>query len=395
MVLGRDATADIHLDNKALSRRHAQIEKRGAAIWIRDLGSQNGTFVNGERINAPQPLNTDDVVEVGRYQVHIQGVDHAQADTPVLTLTGPEGKHRFAMVGDEIIIGRAPSCDIAIGHKSISRRHLRISVQGDTFYAEDLGSQNGSKLGGKRINGPTPFTLGEQIQMSEFTVELGFLDASSSSAGNENPDRANKTMMIDRSELAKAAYVDGDFERMRSSAGRLALGRPGGGGRGENPTGARFDFSDEGDETRGLPGGYEGNPDVLRGYGNAGTGRSATLPPDPPAPAPAVAPAPVPQLRQRTAMLSVTHPEVADREVELLNPMIVFGEDGSDAPAPTGRNYADQGYVVFMKSGDGVAVVAAGDRRLVCINGKPQLVSSLNDGDTIEFGLLTVTYRAG
>lgn len=393
MVLGRDATADIHLDNRALSRRHAQIEKRGAAIWIRDLGSQNGTFVNGERINAPQPLNTDDVVEVGRYQVHIQGVDHAKEDTPVLTLTGPEGKHRFAMVGDEIIIGRAPSCDIAIGHKSISRRHLRVSVQGDTFYAEDLGSQNGSKLGGKRINGPTPFTLGEQIQMSEFTVELGFLDAGGNSAGPA-PDRANKTMMIDRSELAKAAYVDGDFERMRSSAGRLALGRPGGKGSGENPTGARFDLSDEQDETRGMPGGYEANPELVRGYGAHGTGQSPTLPPDPPTPAATPAPTPSPVLRPRMPRLSVSHPEVSEREVEMHTSSLVFGEDGSDAPAPTGRNYADQGYVVFMKTEVGVSVTAAGDRRLVCVNGKPQLVAQLNEGDTVEFGLLTVVYHS-
>ena len=87
LVIGRDASVDIHLDNRALSRRHAQIEKRGAAIWIRDLGSQNGTFVNGRRMEEPQPLNAGDIIEVGRYQLHIDGVEEARADTPVLTLT--------------------------------------------------------------------------------------------------------------------------------------------------------------------------------------------------------------------------------------------------------------------------------------------------------------------
>ncbi|HEY1098018.1 MAG TPA: FHA domain-containing protein, partial [Myxococcota bacterium] len=184
MTIGRDPQCDLHLDNRALSRRHALIEKRGAAIWVKDLKSQNGTFVNGERVSdTGQVLNGGDTIEVGRYSVRIDGVDQARNDTPVLTLTGPEGRHRFAMVGDEIILGRAPSCDIAIGHKSISRRHLRIAIEGDHFVAEDLGSQNGSRINNRRINGPTPFKIGDKVQMSEFTIEVGYLEAPATSAG--------------------------------------------------------------------------------------------------------------------------------------------------------------------------------------------------------------------
>ncbi len=229
MVLGRDAAADIHLDNRALSRRHAQIEKRGAAIWIRDLGSQNGTFVNGERINAPQPLNTDDVVEVGRYQVHIQGVDHAKEDTPVLTLTGPEGKHRFAMVGEQIVIGRAQSCDISVGHKSISRRHMLVTVANGGFTVEDLGSQNGVTIKGRRITEPTAVPAGELIKICEFTIELGFLEEDDPVEEDGRPaHRRGRTMLIDRKSLARAAYVEGDFEKVKSSAAVIA-GREGAG----------------------------------------------------------------------------------------------------------------------------------------------------------------------
>ena len=96
MTIGRDPQCDLHLDNRALSRRHAQIEKRGAAIWVRDLNSQNGTYVNGNRIAEPLALNGGDIVEVGRYHVRIEGVENAREDTPVLTLTGPEGRHRLS-----------------------------------------------------------------------------------------------------------------------------------------------------------------------------------------------------------------------------------------------------------------------------------------------------------
>ena len=59
MVIGRDPSADIHLDNLALSRRHAQLEQRGADVWIRDLGSQNGTYVNGQRVRGVRELSVD------------------------------------------------------------------------------------------------------------------------------------------------------------------------------------------------------------------------------------------------------------------------------------------------------------------------------------------------
>ena len=176
VTIGRDPQCDLHLDNRALSRRHALIEKRGAAIWVKDLKSQNGTFVNGERVtDAGQALNGGDTIEVGRYQVRIEGVEAARTDTPVLTLTGPEGRHRFAMVGDEIILGRAPSCDIAIGHKSISRRHLRVAMESGQFIAEDLGSQNGTRINNRRINGPTPFKIGDKVRFKLHPLGTDYL----------------------------------------------------------------------------------------------------------------------------------------------------------------------------------------------------------------------------
>ena len=383
MTIGRDPQCDLHLDNRALSRRHAQIEKRGAAIWVRDLNSQNGTFVNGERIGNPMALNGGDLVEVGRYQVRIEGVDEAAADTPVLTLTGPEGKHRFAMVGEEIIIGRAPSCDIAIGHKSISRRHLRIAIEADHFIAEDLGSQNGTRLNGKRIAGPTAFERGDKLQMSDFTVEVGFLEAApATSAGRE---RASKTMMIDRSELAKAAYVDGDFERMKSSAGRLALGP------GDQKNGAGTDdFDLEGDEdsqTRGLP--ALSAEDI-----HTPPPGTPAAPAAPPPPAPSVAKASKkPAKNGRGSWVTVAHPDIQDRDVDLMPAVTIFGEDGSNVDTTDGRSYANQGYVVFARTSDGVVVSVVGDRRLVTVNGKPNLFQLLAEGDTVEYGLLTVVFH--
>ena len=49
-IIGRDKAADVHVDNKALSRRHARVTVSSDRYYIEDLGSSNGTFVEGERL---------------------------------------------------------------------------------------------------------------------------------------------------------------------------------------------------------------------------------------------------------------------------------------------------------------------------------------------------------
>jgi transcriptional regulator with PAS, ATPase and Fis domain len=64
ITLGRDAENDVVLTGEQTSRRHAQIERRGAALGVRDLGSRNGVFVNGIRL-PESPLCVGDLLRVG------------------------------------------------------------------------------------------------------------------------------------------------------------------------------------------------------------------------------------------------------------------------------------------------------------------------------------------
>jgi two-component system cell cycle response regulator len=63
-VIGRGPQADIQVVDDGLSRRHAVIEQRGDQMWLRDLGSTNGTFCNGERIRE-HVLQDGDKIQVG------------------------------------------------------------------------------------------------------------------------------------------------------------------------------------------------------------------------------------------------------------------------------------------------------------------------------------------
>jgi pSer/pThr/pTyr-binding forkhead associated (FHA) protein len=66
VVLGRDSSdIDVQLDHGAVSRRHAQIAHDGQGWVLTDLGSSNGTWVNGGRINGPHRVSSATTIRLG------------------------------------------------------------------------------------------------------------------------------------------------------------------------------------------------------------------------------------------------------------------------------------------------------------------------------------------
>jgi pSer/pThr/pTyr-binding forkhead associated (FHA) protein len=65
IFIGRDATNTVAINDAEVSRRHARMELRGTAYVLQDLGSTNGTFVNGTRVSGMQVLNSGDTVSFG------------------------------------------------------------------------------------------------------------------------------------------------------------------------------------------------------------------------------------------------------------------------------------------------------------------------------------------
>src|SRR5215469_1535074 len=63
-VIGRDPESDICLDESAISRRHCEITRAGERCMVRDLGSHNHTFVNGEAVNSAE-ISPGDRIEIG------------------------------------------------------------------------------------------------------------------------------------------------------------------------------------------------------------------------------------------------------------------------------------------------------------------------------------------
>jgi pSer/pThr/pTyr-binding forkhead associated (FHA) protein len=73
LVLGRDAGSDVPLvRDEFCSGRHARLDPRRDGVWVEDVGSTNGTFVNGVRVDTPRKLSSGDVIRVGETDLRFE-----------------------------------------------------------------------------------------------------------------------------------------------------------------------------------------------------------------------------------------------------------------------------------------------------------------------------------
>ena len=83
--VGRDSTNEIVINDAEISRRHARLTFQGGKYVLEDLGSTNGTFVNGQRLAGPRVLKSGEVVSFGEQIVMIFEAIHFDAGATVVS----------------------------------------------------------------------------------------------------------------------------------------------------------------------------------------------------------------------------------------------------------------------------------------------------------------------
>ena len=75
ITIGREADNDVVLESPQISRYHTRLTLQGGVYVVEDLGSTNGTFLNGQRVLRPTPVTTGDLIGVGEtILLKVQGV---------------------------------------------------------------------------------------------------------------------------------------------------------------------------------------------------------------------------------------------------------------------------------------------------------------------------------
>ncbi|PCK09940.1 MAG: hypothetical protein COA42_01385 [Alteromonadaceae bacterium] len=91
-VLGRDESLGLTIYSPSVSRKHARLELRNDALWIMDLDSRNGTYVNRELIKAPTHLDHGDIIHLGSAEIRLIDQHHSLASNGLEESSSDETK---------------------------------------------------------------------------------------------------------------------------------------------------------------------------------------------------------------------------------------------------------------------------------------------------------------
>ncbi len=193
ITLGRVPENMVPLAHDQVSRQHAQISWDSRGCSVMDLGSRNGTLLNGTRLaqRQPEPLQNGDCIQIGPFSISLEMAPAAAASPAgapsAIPLAAPSTPGNVAPAGPvagrppapptgvlnlqgrvTIKLGRAPDNDIVIDHPQASRYHAIIEQSGTGVKITDLGSTNGTVVNGQRITGARPLKEGDSVQIASY-----------------------------------------------------------------------------------------------------------------------------------------------------------------------------------------------------------------------------------
>ena len=196
VFIGRETGNDLVLDQDEVSRRHARLQRSGEHFQLIDLGSSNGTRIEGRALvaNMPHTLEPGQHVSIGDFTLML--AVPAAEETFVASDQIPEEDEslrlRYRLGGDEwethilsqgeTVIGREEKNDLVLDDKEISRQHALLRVDGTELWLKDLGSTNGTRVDGVQLNAHLayPLQMGQFIKVGNHTL---YVEAPSTAGG--------------------------------------------------------------------------------------------------------------------------------------------------------------------------------------------------------------------
>jgi len=236
VVVGREAGCELTLGGRSVSELHACLVRRRDGVWLYDLGSRNGTSVNGHKAHA-QRLNDGDTVQFGshRFRIRVSGQMGHAVTTLAASLHDAVAGRTEVLTRPVTVVGRREQSDLRLSGDDISRVHCLLVRCGLGLIVHDLDSRNGTFVTGRRQK--EQLLTGNEILMIgpyEFRVHIGAEDEAGAASGPQARPEAD--------DVWAAAAAETRFGSHPSDEGAPAS--PAGGASPATPDGSAGDADD-------------------------------------------------------------------------------------------------------------------------------------------------------
>jgi pSer/pThr/pTyr-binding forkhead associated (FHA) protein len=260
LTIGRKPPADVVVADGEVSSRHAKLRADRGGLHVTDLGSTNGSTIDGGERLAPnvevalppgkklkvgpavievlesrqEPGDgfsaTEKTVAIGggAMQSMLVNLARFKAAQPQLVVAAEHDRRVVPIDEMEVVVGRDPkSAKIAIPHQSVSGQHAKIRFENGRFLVEDLKSSNGTFVDGNPVAVATPIQ-GEQA-LTFGTVDCLFV-AKGAESGSAQQDTHAEALCDHAVRLGKATQqqakdVLAEHRKAGTSLGRLFVER--------------------------------------------------------------------------------------------------------------------------------------------------------------------------
>ncbi|MHB0971971.1 MAG: FHA domain-containing protein [Thermoanaerobaculia bacterium] len=125
VTMGRSSDCHIPIDDRYLSRKHAEIAAERDAWVLRDAGSTNGTYLNGKRVTAPITLKPGDRVQLGSAEV-VFGDAAAEGILATSTFSGPTVTDRGVLPPTDFVLDEREIPESSARSQVVSRLALEL-----------------------------------------------------------------------------------------------------------------------------------------------------------------------------------------------------------------------------------------------------------------------------
>jgi hypothetical protein len=204
--IGRGESMDVLIDNVSVSRRQAEMREENGAWMLRDLGSSNGTFLNGHRLTADQALRPGDEISFGKFSIlfertlaepvsaeappprgsveaggtlhlrpeEIERLQRGAAQKRHAQLQWEAGGERgtYYLEGAGALVGRTELCDLRVPTGG-PRQHVLLLRGASGFEVRNLARWRRMRVSGQ-VTGRALLKSGDTIEISG--LRLTFMD---------------------------------------------------------------------------------------------------------------------------------------------------------------------------------------------------------------------------